>query len=275
MMTKEKTKQETGVEAISTETYNTICTKALDYMLRFNGDTKELNENYALKREHTNRVTGYTEVITRNLELCENDVQTAQIAALLHDVGRFEQFRQFQTFSDKNSVDHAELAIGLIEQNNWLDQLTEPTQNAIKKAVLFHNKKEIPKNEIEDDLLIAKIIRDADKIDILDTAVKEFSASNKNTNPFFALGLENTPNVSGSAVKQVLSGKLPDKNKLKTVNDFKIMLMAFVFDVNFRITFSIINEKQLLKKLFDTLPKTDEVFEVFRKTKIHIENQLI
>lgn len=258
---------------ISVETYNSICNKVLDYMLSFESDDKVIQQNYILKREHINRVIGYTEVLTRSLELDADMVQIAQLTALLHDIGRFEQFKQYQTFNDLISLDHAELGVGLIDVKEWLKELPEDIQIKIKKAVLFHNKPSIPKTENEDIILLSKIIRDADKIDILDISIREFSSQNKNQ--FFSLELENSSAISKPLVKSILAGKLPDKKNMKTITDFKLIQMSYVFDINFKKSFSIINEKKYLKLLFDSLPKSDEVFEIYRKSKIHIENHLL
>lgn len=260
---------------ISTDTYNSIVNKVFDYMLAFSSNIDFVEQNLILKRDHINRVVGYTEVLTRDLDLNDDMVQSAQLTALLHDIGRFEQFEQFQTYNDSISFDHAQKAVELINEKQWLSDLPNDFQTSITKAIQYHNKIVIPKGENEQVMLLSKIIRDADKTDILDLAVKEFSQHSKQQNPFFALGLEIKPTYSKKVSNAIIAGKSVNKADLKTVNDFKIMLMAFVFDINFKKTFKTINQRQYLKQLFETLPKTDDIFEVFRKTKIHVENQLI
>lgn len=263
------------VSLISTKTYNAICNEVFDYMQSYNSNDPVIQQNYTLKSEHINRVIGYTEVLTRDLELENDYVLQSQIIALLHDVGRFEQFKQFQTFNDSLSIDHAELGIEIIEKKGWLSELTISIQTNIKKAISYHNKIAIPKNESDEVTLLSKIIRDADKIDILDMAIREYSPQNKDKNQFFSLELDSRQMVSKPIAKAIMAGKLPDKRELKTVTDFRLLQMAFVFDIYFKKTYSIINNKQYLKQLFETLPKLDQVFEIYRKAKIHVENQLI
>ncbi|MCF8361993.1 MAG: HD domain-containing protein [Prolixibacteraceae bacterium] len=260
---------------ISTEDYNTICNNVLDYILSFNNEDKIIQKNFVLKREHTNRVIGYSEVLSRSLELEQDDVLTAQLIALLHDIGRFNQLAQYNTFNDSQSEDHAQMALDIIREKSWIVNLPDYIQEYINKAIYNHNKLFIPKNENKKTVLLSKIIRDADKIDILDIAIKEYQKKPANRNEKFTLDLEGKPQITKSIVKAVINGKLPDKKNLNTVNDFKLMQLAYVYDINFKKTFSIINQKQYLKQLFDTLPKNDDVFEAYRKTKIHVENQLI
>ena len=147
--------------------------------------------------------------------------------------------------------------------------------NWIFSAVENHNKRLIPKTEANNELFFSKIIRDADKIDIMDMAVKEYSKKNKTKNEAFTLGLEKTFAVSKPVINSIVAGKLPDKKDLKTVNDFKLLQMAFVFDLNFKKSFSIVNQKQYLKQLFESLPKSDRIFDAYRVTKIHVENHII
>lgn len=260
---------------ISTDNYNKICNKVFDYMLAYTDDDLTVQQNFALKREHINRVIGYTEVLTRPLNLDEELVLTAQLIALLHDIGRFEQFKNHKTFNDALSFDHAEMSVQIIDQNEWLTDLPEELQLTIKKAILNHNKIAIPKNETEEVVLLSKIIRDADKTDILDIAVKEYALPVKNQNLHFSLELNKPLSFTKSIASSIISGKLVDKKELKTITDFKLFLMAFVYDINFKKTFATINERQYLKRIFDTLPKSDDIFEVYRTTKIHVENQLI
>ena len=60
-----------------------------------------------LKIDHTYRVAGFCQRIARSLELSHEDIDLAWFCGLLHDVGRFEQLRNYGTFIDAQSIDHA------------------------------------------------------------------------------------------------------------------------------------------------------------------------
>ncbi|MCF8358617.1 MAG: HD domain-containing protein [Prolixibacteraceae bacterium] len=259
---------------ISTESFNRISNAVFDYINSFTSEDEYVNMNLSLKREHINRVIGYSEVISRSLACTDHEVRVALLVALLHDIGRFEQFIKHRTFVDTESVDHAALAIEIIKTNGWLNELTPDVCNWIISAVENHNKRLIPKTEANRELFFSKIIRDADKIDIMDMAVKEYSKKNKTKNEAFTLGLEKSFAVSKPVIDSIVAGKLPDKKDLKTVNDFKLLQMAFVFDLNFKKSFTIVNQKQYLKQLFESLPKSDHIFDAYRVTKIHVENHI-
>lgn len=67
-----------------------------------------------LKIDHTYRVAGLCQNIAQSMGLGKRDVDIAWLLGMLHDVGRFEQIRQYGTFSDADSVDHAEFGADIL-----------------------------------------------------------------------------------------------------------------------------------------------------------------
>ena len=56
------------------------------------------NTRIAYKIGHTYRVVDLAERIARDLKLESEDVELAKMIGLLHDIGRFEQVRRYDTF---------------------------------------------------------------------------------------------------------------------------------------------------------------------------------
>ena len=67
-----------------------------------------------LKIDHTYRVAALCARIARSLSLPPEDVDLAWLCGLLHDVGRFEQLRRYNTFIDSQSVSHAALSVQVL-----------------------------------------------------------------------------------------------------------------------------------------------------------------
>ena len=44
-------------------------------------------------------------------------MRIAEAVALLHDVGRFEQYKRYGTFNDRKSVNHAALGVEIMKKN--------------------------------------------------------------------------------------------------------------------------------------------------------------
>lgn len=148
----------------------------------------------ALKIKHTYKVSELCEIIARSLvaekrsenKLDEKDVDIAWLIGMLHDIGRFEQCRIYNTFIDSESVDHAkfgcELLFGekrLIE--NYTDD--EDIYQLVHDAIYYHSVYRIPEELDERTAMFTNILRDADKLDIIrannETPLEEIYNSTK------------------------------------------------------------------------------------------------
>ena len=122
-----------------------------------------------LKVEHTDRVAGLCEQIAESLALSGEDTDLAWLLGMLHDVGRFEQLRRFNTFTDAVSVNHAALSADILFREGRIrDYVIDPGEDALmEKAIRLHNVYALPKSISERECMFCSILRDADKIDIL------------------------------------------------------------------------------------------------------------
>ena len=136
-----------------------------DYVASF-----DLNDSkIRLKIEHTYKVVEACEYIAKDLKLNEEDINLAKLIGLLHDIGRFKQLKNFNSFDDNSTIDHAEYGADILFKDNLIRKfLAEETyDNIIEKAIRNHNKYKIEDNLSERELLFSKIIRDGDKMDNL------------------------------------------------------------------------------------------------------------
>ncbi|MBS5451522.1 MAG: HD domain-containing protein [Coriobacteriia bacterium] len=142
------------------------------------------NPRIKLKIDHTYRVAQLCERIARSLELDERDVDLAWLCGLLHDIGRFEQVRRYDTFSDGASVSHAALGIDvLFGETPALDAPATTSIRAfvdsdacdelIRTAIATHSGFRLPADLDEHTRLFCDILRDADKIDIMNAVCLE------------------------------------------------------------------------------------------------------
>lgn len=121
--------------------------------------------NIRLKVEHTRRVCGIMELLAAGEGLAPEEARIAAAVALLHDVGRFPQYRRWRTFRDSDSDNHARLSVEVMREERLLEGLPQAEALLIEEAVRFHNLLELPRGS-ESDTLFARLIRDADKLDI-------------------------------------------------------------------------------------------------------------
>lgn len=72
------------------------------------------NPRIALKVGHTYRVAAAGERIARSLGLAGDELDLAWLCCLLHDIGRFEQLRRWDTFSDARSASHPAIGVEVL-----------------------------------------------------------------------------------------------------------------------------------------------------------------
>lgn len=207
------------------------------YVKQFNLKEKEL----LMKFHHTFRVMDYCIEIASSLNLTEDEIKIAGIIGLLHDIGRFEQWKNYHTYHDIESVDHADFGVQILQENYFISKFIEDInyQNIILKAIKNHNRLKIePMNEIE--RLFTNIIRDADKIDIL----IEQNNQIKSKKPILNMKL----------VQSILEKELcKDTDLHQTDEDQILRSIAFLFDMNFPFTISLLRKKKTIEQKLNLL----------------------
>ncbi len=222
-----------------------------------------------LKVTHTYGVVNLSEYISKNLNLSKEDIELAKLIALLHDIGRFEQVKCTSNFSDSKSFDHAIYGVKILFEDGLIRKFIndDSYDEIIFKAIINHNKFKIEDGMNQRELLHAKIIRDADKLD--NFRVKE---TEKFENIFPGVFDEKTLGAEGISDKvfdDFLECKLIKLDDRKTQIDYWICIIAFIFDLNFNISLDFIEKKNYVDILVDRIKyqntDTKEKMEIIRK----------
>ena len=237
-----------------------------DYVAGFYGDDDFLNANLKLKEDHSRRTCEEMLGLANELGLDANGRRIAEVIALFHDIGRFKQFVEYRTYNDTKSVDHCLLGLDVLHQTMVLEGIDKVERELIEKAIEYHGLKELPAGLDGECLLFSQLIRDADKLDVLYT-VTEYSKQYKDDPTGFKLELEfpDTTEYSAEVVEDVLCGRRVDYSKLRTLNDMRLLQLAWVYDVNFPVTLKRMKERGLLEMLLDFLPETGDIKRVKEK----------
>ncbi len=241
-----------------------------NYVGGFFTEEPGFNRNIQLKLDHTMRVCHEMQSLSASIGLDSELSRLAEVSALLHDVGRFEQFRQFKTFADRNSTNHALLGLQIIDQFDLLKDFSHLSQSLIKGAIACHNLAEIPDETQGDALLLAKLLRDADKLDIWKVVSEYYQNSQKLRNKSIELDLPDRKTVNEEVLKDVLSGKIIRNTELKSLNDFKLLQLGWVFDLNFSHSLVEFRKRGYLGVISGAI--SDPL--VARKVRAHIEGYL-
>ena len=90
------------------------------------------DEKVKLKIDHTYRVAELCDAIARSVNLTTEEIDLAWLCGMLHDIGRFEQIKNYGTFIDADSVDHALYGAKILfDEEKIYAFLTEPTKNTL------------------------------------------------------------------------------------------------------------------------------------------------
>ncbi len=208
-----------------------------------------------LKLRHTRNVAAEAWDIARSLGLSHEDCCLARIGGLLHDAGRFEQYARYQTYRDAKSEDHAVLGVKVLCRAGILDRLGLEEGEVIRDVVLHHNRACLPMGWTSRPLRLLKLVRDADKIDIFRVVTEHYGG--RETNRAVEVGLPDEPKISEAVVERIRNGLPARVEDVRTLNDFKLLQLGWVFDINFPHSFEILRKRRYLQSVRAALPDMD------------------
>lgn len=244
--------------------------KAFDeYVKRYNIYNKKIR----LKILHIERTSNIARELAENLRLSQEDIELAQLIGLLHDIGRFEQVRIYNTFVDSKSINHGELGVKILFEEGLIRNFIENNKydEIIKIAIVNHNRNKIQEGINEKELLHCKIIRDSDKIDIFEILTFEDKK--------VAWESEDLSNdkISDEIYRQFMEDKTINYKDRKSSADILVSHFAYVYDFNFDYSLNYLKNSNNLNKLYkrfifnniNTQNKYDKIYDTAKK---YIEN---
>ena len=243
------------------------------YMKSFYSDDAEVQQGILIKEKHTGYVTANCVELAKFLKLSTHDTQLAEIIGLFHDVGRFRQYSLYKTFNDADSEDHADLGIKVIDELNFFKKLSANDYDIVKFAIQNHNKKTVAPTDDERKNFFAKIIRDADKLDIYRVLEPFLAQETADKMPKFIKG-KARPGISPDFVENFVTGEQADYRKIRTNGDRKIVRLMWLYDINFSWTMQKIVERGFIEKIVSNLPMDERVAEGVRRLKLHVKEKL-
>lgn len=244
------------------------------YFDSFKGLEKNQQKNFNIKKEHSYRVASLMESIAEKANLDEEIKTLAYITGLFHDIGRFPQFIKFNTFNDDVSADHAAMAVEVLEKEGIFSDLSKELSEAVNSAIFFHNKFEVPKDLPPRTIELANLVRDADKLDILEMLSDYYENKNKELNHTLTWELPEGYKISDEVAKAILLKKPVPKTAIKNRMDIKVYQISWVYDLNYLPSFRIMSKNRCIERIYTTLPMSEKVIEFYRGVKIYIENQV-
>lgn len=219
-----------------------------DYL---NGYDRE-DEKIKLKIIHTYGVVKSAREIGHRMHLNEEDQQLAELIALLHDIGRFQQLRLYNSFSPY-TMDHAAFGVQLLfeGENPMISRFIEDRSydELIRVAIARHSDFRLEGIQDERTLFHAKMIRDADKLDNCRVKLVDSVEAMIGVPQEHAGEGKISPKVWESCLrKEAVSS--PDRI---TSLDYWVSYAAQYYDLNFKETWRIMKEKDYISRIIKRL----------------------
>lgn len=227
-----------------------------------NGYDRE-NDKVKLKIVHTYGVIRCSEEIGRRMGLQAEDMELAKLIALLHDIGRFEQLKRFNSF-EADTMDHATYGVKVLFEEGMIRQFIEEDtwDDVIRTAIAKHSDYELTGITDERTLLHARLIRDADK---LDNCRVKLEASVE-----AMLGVSEKAAGEGLISPAVWESCLRRESVLSVDRhvpvDYWVSYLAQYYDINFPETCEIIEEEDYITRIAGRLTYQEQD----TRTKLHI-----
>lgn len=209
------------------------------------------NSSIHLKIVHTYEVMKITEELCQWLSLNEEDTQLAILIGLLHDIGRFEQYRIYHSFEDYKTTDHALFSSQLLFRDGLIREFIEADEydDIIRISIEQHNKYKIDSHIDERTLLFVHLIRDADKLD--NFRVKE----TETIETLFHISLEELEKeeITNTIYEQFKNNKLIYAPDRKTHLDMWLSYIAFIYDLYFQESYIYIHQNDWINRSFQRI----------------------
>jgi hypothetical protein len=245
-----------------------------EYCRSFSMNDRADQRNITLKEEHTANVCGNMDEIASSLGLSPESAALAGAVALFHDLGRFPQYQRYRTFRDSISTNHAALGAAVLVENNVLSRLSGREREIVVRSVALHNVFSLPEGINEDTCFYTKMVRDADKLDIWRIFIEYYGTPEEDRPDAAALGLPDAPGYSPGVLASFLRGEMVQLSQLATLNDFRLLQLAWIFDLNFPRSFALLRDRAYIDKLASFLPAEPEIERAVGLVRAYVEGKL-
>ena len=235
--------------------YRKMKKEFLNYVSSFDAS----NEKITRKITHSIRVGELGSVFGKLLKLNKEETQLLKVIGLLHDIGRFKQVSQYDTFYDNLSIDHGDLGVEILFEQNLIRKFikTDKYDDIIYHAIKNHNKFNIEGDLDSNTLKYVKLIRDMDKIDIfrlLDNDKLEKTIKKELLQKFYS--------------KELIDWKLVTNKDEETLGH-----LSFVFDLDFKESIELLNKKKIFTNYLKSIDVSAENKEEYKKIKEFIARE--
>ena len=221
-----------------------------------------------LKIEHTYAVAALCERIARTVGA--PDAEFSWLCGMLHDIGRFEQIRRYNTFIDAVSVDHAAFGADLLFREGLLarfaPEFSEADTAVLECAIRSHSAYRLSPGLRETEAMYCNILRDADKLDIFRVDC---------VTPMEDIFNVTREEIETSAVSEAVRACFLERHAVprgskSTAVDFCVAHLCLVFELVYPVSREIAREQGYVDRLLNFSSRNAETRAWYAYMRSHI-----
>lgn len=203
-------------------------------------------------------------IATSMNKFTEEEITVIELAALFHDIGNFEQ--KNYNYLDNSEEDSTMKSIDILFGDGLIRKITEDTKydSTIKLAIFCHNKDGLPQNIDEFTTCACNILKDVYRLEELRMLINY---------PYIDNRIDTYPSTlvyNDFKLFRPLNNKMSDNN-----SDNIFICLSNLFGLNYQISYSLIEEKQYIEKIINSLIFEDRKIEKFyQQIEVVLKNYL-
>ncbi len=260
---------------MGTDTYKNIESWFEEYAQRILAENVEMQDNIELKKKHILKAVELTVHLAGTMDkYADLDIDAAKIAAIARHLARLNTFAKADAGEEVLGEKNIDACIAIIEEEKVLEALSEERKTTVLEALKYAESSTFPKSLSGEVISIVKLVDDACKVAALDVAAEYYSRERQGTNKIIEFNLPDKFEISAKLQKRIMDDKVANTKDVHSIKDLKLMQMSWVFGLNFKESCKIVYNKSYIKKIYETLPKSDKIIDMYRRMRIHLENQL-
>lgn len=220
-----------------------------DYVKKYDLTIKPIMGKY----HHSFRVMEFAKEIAISLGLSDKDIKLASDCGLLHDIARFKQYSDYETYIDRLSFDHGDVGYEILK-----DLLNNEDKDIILISTKYHNKYVLPELD-ERTKLFCNIVRDADKLDIMKEQFSEMK--------------DEKVILKEELLDDIYNHKICRNELIKSDSDCILRCLSWINDLNFKYSYEYLLKNNIIEDKFNLLSLYGETEEI-KEFKNYIFNRI-
>jgi len=246
----------------------------LEYTRKYAREDGSMHLILQLKLDHSVRVASDCRDMATELLWPADDVMTAEATGVLHDVSRFEQFSKHGTFLDHKSFNHGERGYEIVVESGILDACSPKEKTAILNSIRYHNRRNIEAEMDADSMRFLKLIRDADKLDIIQIVNDTIRSNRHKEYPEILCHVSPDGGATPALIEEIRKHGYGSYEHVKTMTDMNLMRMTWVYNMNYLPALKRLADRRLLEQLDDTMPDDPDVRELMERAQRFVAEKL-